>query len=75
MLNYGNPWNAFIGDYDFLIFTGLALGIDVEILFERYEQKDCNRKPDPQGNAQIQIQRNFQKRVKIKFRNNKPLKI
>ena len=29
-----------------------ALRIAVEILFVRYEQKDWNRKPDPQGNAQ-----------------------
>ena len=29
-----------------------ALRIAVEILFERNEQKDCNGKPDPQGNAQ-----------------------
>ncbi len=29
-----------------------ALGIEVEILFVRNEQKDCNVKPDPQGNAQ-----------------------
>ena len=25
----------------------------MKILFVRYEQKDCNEKPDPQGNAQI----------------------
>ena len=25
----------------------------MEILFVRHEQKDCNVKPDPQGNAQI----------------------
>jgi len=24
----------------------IALGIEVEILFERNEQKDCNEKPD-----------------------------
>jgi hypothetical protein len=30
-----------------------ALRIAVEILFERHEQKDCNEKPDPQGNALI----------------------
>ena len=29
-----------------------ALRIAVEILFVRNEQKDCNGKPDPQGNAQ-----------------------
>ena len=32
--------------------TYFALGIEVEILFARNEQKDCNVKPDPQGNAQ-----------------------
>ena len=32
-----------------------ALGIEVEILFVRNEQKDCNVKPDPQGNAQKPI--------------------
>ena len=32
--------------------TNSALGIEVEILFERNEQKDWNGKPDPQGNAQ-----------------------
>ncbi len=31
----------------------LAKGIEVEILFVRNEQKDCNVKPDPQGFAQI----------------------
>ena len=31
---------------------GFALGIAVEILFVRHEQKDCNEKPDPCGNAQ-----------------------
>jgi len=36
-----------------------ALGIEVEILFVRHEQKDCNGKPDPQGNAQ--------KPLKLKF--------
>ena len=35
--------------------TKFALGIEVEILFARNEQKDCNVKPDPQGNAQIPI--------------------
>jgi len=30
----------------------LALGIEVEILFVRHEQKDCSGKPDPQGNVQ-----------------------
>jgi len=30
--------------------TKFALGIEVEILFGRNEQKDCNVKPDPQGN-------------------------
>ena len=32
-----------------------ALGIEVEILFGRNEQKDCNIKPDPQGNAQNRL--------------------
>jgi len=32
--------------------TNFALGIEVEILFARNDQKDCNVKPDPQGNAQ-----------------------
>ena len=32
-----------------------ALGIEVVILFVRNEQKDCNVKPDPQGNAQKPI--------------------
>ena len=31
----------------------VALGIAMEILFVRNEQKDCNVKPDPRGNAQI----------------------
>jgi len=31
-----------------------ALGIAVEILFEKHDQKDCSAKPDPQGNAQNQ---------------------
>jgi len=35
-----------------LMKTKFALGIEVEILFARNEQKDCSRKPDPQGNAQ-----------------------
>ena len=35
--------------------TDVALGIEVEILFARNEQKDCNVKPDPQGNAQKPI--------------------
>ncbi len=35
--------------------TNFALGIEVEILFGRNEQKDCNVKPDPQGNAQKQV--------------------
>jgi len=33
--------------------TKPALGIAVEILFERHEQKDCNGKTVPQGNVQI----------------------
>jgi len=40
-----------------------ALGIEVDLfalpggsLFGRNEQKDCNVKPDPQGNAQKPIQ-------------------
>jgi len=32
-----------------------ALGIEVEILFGRNEEKDCNVKPDPQGNAKKPI--------------------
>jgi len=32
--------------------TYFGLGIEVEILFARNEQKDCSAKPDPQGNAQ-----------------------
>jgi len=35
--------------------TNVALGIEVEILFARSSQKDCNVKPDPQGNAQKSI--------------------
>jgi len=35
--------------------TKFALGIEVEILFARNEQKDCNIKSDPQGNAQKPI--------------------
>jgi len=35
----------------------------VEILFVRHEQKDCNGKPDPQGNAQKTIH-NSQKTAK-----------
>jgi len=35
--------------------TKFALGIEVEILFGRNEQKDCNVKPGPQGNAQKPI--------------------
>jgi hypothetical protein len=30
----------------------VALRIAVKILFMKYEQKDCNEKPDLQGNAQ-----------------------
>jgi len=35
--------------------TNFALGIEVEILFTRNEQKDCSGKPDPQGNAQKRL--------------------
>ncbi len=35
--------------------TNFALGIEVEILFARNEQKDCSKKPDPQGNAQKRL--------------------
>ncbi len=38
-----------------LTWKGFALGIAVKILFVRYEQKDCNGKPDPCGNAEIKI--------------------
>jgi hypothetical protein len=42
--------------------TNVALGIEVNLpippggsLFAKNEQKDCNAKPDPQGNAQKPI--------------------
>ena len=38
-----------------LTLPSIALGIAVEILFMRHEQKDCNVKPDPCGNAQNTI--------------------
>ena len=46
--------------------TNFALGIEKEILFLRNEQKDCNVKPDPQGNAQKSI-----KMVKNDYKVNK----
>ncbi len=43
-------FQAFYSNY--YLETKFTLGIVAKILFVRYEQKDYNVKPDPQGNAQ-----------------------
>ena len=49
----------------FIIKFQFALGIEAEILFVRNEQKDCNKKPDPQGNAKKKLKES--KKIKLLY--------
>jgi len=52
LLNDDRKTAYFIKEPPFPTKMNFALGIEAEILFVRYEQKDCSVKPGPQGNVQ-----------------------